>query len=125
MRGANDGTGLIVEEAAGADLVSELCLERVCEVFDRGELFEEPRGYFVHAFVGALRGQYRRHQQLPGIFMMQSTGRFGEKLVEFVKDTLEPGSPLGRVLRLRHLLRRRDRMQGRNAGNFHSFGWKA
>ena len=63
--------GLHAEETGGADEVLQLVGVGPCQTSDRRVARKQIGGYNVDAFVGALRAEDRRHEELIGVVMVK------------------------------------------------------
>ena len=88
--GAHDGFRFVAKEAGGADFLFEFAGIGVGEVFWRLVFLVERFGDFVHADVGALRGEDRGDQQLERVFVFQLAGCFGIGFVELLQNRGDP-----------------------------------
>ena len=70
-RGRADALGLVAEKSGRFDRVLQLSLRRLRVIFRAPIFLEQRRRDHVYAFVGALRGENRRDQQLERILEIQ------------------------------------------------------
>lgn len=109
---ADERSGFVVEESSGANLLRKFSLRRACEIARRGVFLKKPRSHFVYALIRTLRGQDRRNQQLPGIFVLKRASGGREKLVQRFQDSVETRGSGRRRFRFWNFSGWSDRVRG-------------
>ena len=102
LRRADQRFGLVVEEAGGSDILRHLGLARVSEIGDRRILPEQARRHFVYAPIGALCRENGRHQQLPGIVVVQRARGVRVHQVQQIENLCDAHSAFSGGFRTRH-----------------------
>ena len=95
LRGADDGLGLVVEEAGAANIVCQHLGADGSEILWRGVFLEQSGGDFVDALIGALRREDGGDEQFPRVAMQERARGVGVHAVEPGENFGDSGLALG------------------------------